>query len=148
MPFLVFGHLCLLGSFDNFWRLFSRVLVFLSPLTFPMGVYIWFKVLLEYTSLLHRGARWRNSHIRHLGYLFLTSLVVSRICFSILIHIYLLHLCCWEGPSQSVWWSLFVWRFFVGLVVFLPWLFGDRRTHPRKRSMPRNWFHYFSISCL
>ena len=38
--FLVFGHLCLLGSFDSFWRLFSHVHVFLTPLTFPMGLYI------------------------------------------------------------------------------------------------------------
>ena len=36
---------------------------------------------------------------------------------------------------------------FIGLVLFLPWLFGDRRTHPRKRSMPRNWLRYFPISC-
>ena len=59
-----------------------------------------------------RYAHWRNSHIRHLGYLFPSSLVVSRIVFSILLHIYLLCLCCWEGPRHSVWWSLFVWRFF------------------------------------
>ena len=45
-------------------------------------------------------------------------------------------------------WSLFVWRFFEGLVVSLPWLFVDRRTHPRKRSMPLNSSRYFSISCL
>ena len=71
---------------------------------------------------------------------------MSRICFSILLHTYLLYLCRWEGPSHSVWWSLFVWCFFVGLVVLLPWLFGDRRTHPWKRNMPRNGLHYFSIS--
>ena len=40
--------------------------------------------------------------------------------FSILIRIYLWHLCCLIGPSHSVWWSLFVWRFFVGLTVFSP----------------------------
>ena len=28
-PFLVFVHLCLLGSFDSFWRQFSQVYVFL-----------------------------------------------------------------------------------------------------------------------
>ena len=28
------------GFFDSFWRLFSRVHVFLSPLKFPMGLYI------------------------------------------------------------------------------------------------------------
>ena len=32
--------LCLLGFFDSFWRLFSLVHVFLSPLKFPMGLYI------------------------------------------------------------------------------------------------------------
>ena len=37
---LVFGHLCLLGFFDSFWGLFSLVHVFLTPLTFPMGLYI------------------------------------------------------------------------------------------------------------
>ena len=40
VPFLVFGYLCLLGSSDSFWRLFSRVHVFLSLLTFPMGLYL------------------------------------------------------------------------------------------------------------
>ena len=40
VPFLVFRHLCLLGFFDSFWRLFSLVHVFLSPLKFPMGLYI------------------------------------------------------------------------------------------------------------
>ena len=40
VPFLVFGHLCLLGFFDSFWRLFSLVHVLLSPLKFPMGLYI------------------------------------------------------------------------------------------------------------
>ena len=38
--FLIFGHLCLLVFFDSFWRLFSLVHVFLSPLKFPMGLYI------------------------------------------------------------------------------------------------------------
>ena len=81
-------------------------------------------------------------------YFFPSSLVVFRICFLILIRVYLLYLSCSKGPSHSVWWSLFVWRFFGGLAVFSLWLFGDRRTHPRKRSMPRNSLHYFSISCL
>ena len=40
VPFLVLRHLCLLGFFDSFWRLFSLVHVFLSPLKFPMGLYI------------------------------------------------------------------------------------------------------------
>ena len=70
---------------------------------------------------------------------FPSFLVVFRICFSILIRIYLWHLCCLIGPSHSVWWSLFVCRFFVGLTVFSLWLFGDRWTHPQKRSMPRNF---------
>ena len=126
----------MLRFFDRFWKLFSRVHVFLSPLTFPMGIYIYFLVLLEYTSLPPWGAHWRNSHIRHLGYVFPSSLVVSGICFLILLHIYLLYLCCSEGPSHSVRWSLFEWVFFVGLVVYLTWLFGDRRTHTGKRSMP------------
>ena len=43
---------------------------------------------------------------------FPSFLVVFRICFLILIRIYLLYLCCSIGPSHSVWWSLFVWRFF------------------------------------
>ena len=148
MPFLVVRHLCLLGFFDSFWRLFSLVHVFLSPLTFPMGLYIYFWVLLECISLLPWGAHWRNFHIRRLVYFFPSFLVVFRICFLILIRIYLLYLCCSKGPSHSVWWSLFVRRFFVGLAVFSPWLFGDRWTHPWKRSMPRNSLHYFSISCL
>ena len=38
--FLVLRHLCLLGFFDSFWRLFSLVHVFLSPLKFPKGLYI------------------------------------------------------------------------------------------------------------
>ena len=42
-----------------------------------------------------------------------------------------LYLCCSIGPSHSVWWSLFVWRFFVGLTVCSPWLFGNRWTHPQ-----------------
>ena len=33
-------HLCLLGFFDSFWRLFSLVNVFVSPLKFPMRLYI------------------------------------------------------------------------------------------------------------
>ena len=37
---LIFGHLCLLGFFDGFWRLFSLVHIFLSPLKFPIGLYI------------------------------------------------------------------------------------------------------------
>ena len=35
---------------------------------------------------------------------------------------------------------------FVDLVVCLPWRFGNRRTHPQKRNMPRNSMRYFSIS--
>ena len=83
-----------------------------------------------------------------LVYFFRSLLVVFRISFLILIRIYLLYLCFSIGPSHSVWWSLFVWRFFVGLTVFSLWLFGDRWTHPQKRSMLRNSLHYFSISCL
>ena len=148
MPFLVLRHLCLLGFFDSFWRLFSLVHVFLSPLKFPMGLYIKFCVLLECISLQPRGAHWQNFHIRRLVYFFPSFLVVFRICFLILIRIYLLYLCCSKGPSHSVWWSLFVWRFFVGLAVFSPWLLRDRWTHHRKRTMPHNSLHYFSISCL
>ena len=37
---------------------------------------------------------------------------------------------------------------FVGSVVFLPWQFGDRRTPPQKRNMPRNSMRYYSISYL
>ncbi len=40
--FLVLGHLCLLGSSYRIWKQFSRMHVFLSPLTFPMGLYIYF----------------------------------------------------------------------------------------------------------
>ena len=40
VPFLVLRHLCLLGFFDSFGRLFSLVHVFLSPLKFSMGLYI------------------------------------------------------------------------------------------------------------
>ena len=86
VPFLVFGHLCLLGSSDSFWRQFSQVHVFLKPLTFPMGLYLVLGFL-EYTLMPPRGVHQRNSHIHHLGYLSLSSLVVSRICFLILIHI-------------------------------------------------------------
>ena len=101
-----------MGFFDSFWRLFSLVHVFLSPLKFPMGLYIKFLVLLECISLLPRGVHWRNFHIRRLVYFFPSFLVVFRICFLILIRIYLLYLCCSNGPSHSVWWSLFVWVFF------------------------------------
>ena len=45
-------------------------------------------ILLVFISLLSQGVRWRNSHIRHSGYVFLSS-VVHRICFSMLTHIYL-----------------------------------------------------------
>ena len=48
MPFLVLRHLCLLGFFDSFWRLFSLVHVFLSPLKFPMGLYIFFITNVKY----------------------------------------------------------------------------------------------------
>ena len=34
----------------------------------------------------------------------------------------------------------------VASVVTLPWQFGDRRTHPRKRNMPSKSMHYYSIS--
>ena len=49
------------------------------------------------------------------GVRFSSFLVVFRICFLILIRIYLLYLCCSIGSSHSVWWSLFVWRFFCRL---------------------------------
>ena len=49
---------------------------------------------------------WRNFHIHRLVYFFPSFLVVFRICFLILICIYLLYLCCSIGPSHSVWWSL------------------------------------------
>ena len=78
----------------------------------------------------------------------LSSLVVHRICFLMLWHIYLLYPCYQEGPIHSVWWVLFGWHSFVGLIVFLPWQFGDQRTHLRKRSKPRNSLHYFPVSCL
>ena len=45
-------------------------------------------VLLVCISLLHWGVRWRNSHLRHSGYEFLSS-VAHRICFSMLTRIYL-----------------------------------------------------------
>ena len=41
-----------------------------------------------------QGVPQQNFHIRHLGYLFLSSLVVFRICFLILMHICLYYLCC------------------------------------------------------
>ena len=40
MPFLALRHLCLLVFFDSFWRLFSLVHVFLSPLKFPNSLYL------------------------------------------------------------------------------------------------------------
>ena len=43
------------------------------------------------------GAHWRNFHIRRLVYFFPSFLVVFRICFLILIRIYLLYLCCSIG---------------------------------------------------
>ncbi len=39
VPFLVLRHLCLLGFFDCFWRLFSLMHVCLSPLKFPRFIY-------------------------------------------------------------------------------------------------------------
>ena len=74
--------------------------------------------MLECILLLPQGVHWRNFRIRRLVYFFPSFLVVFRICFLILIRIYLWHLCCLIGPSHSVWWSLFVCRFFVGLTVF------------------------------
>ena len=50
--------------------------------------------------------------------------------------------------SHIVWGSLFGCHSFVGLVVFLPWQFGDRWTHPRMRSKLRNLMRYYTISCL
>ena len=55
-----------------------------------------------------------------------------------LIRIYLLYLCGLIGPSHSVWWSLFVWRFFVGLTVFSPgsvWKEDARQSFPSLRSV-------------
>ena len=59
---------------------------------------------MECILLLPRGVHWRSFHIRRLVYLFPSFLVVFRICFLILIRIYLLYLCCLIGPSHSVWW--------------------------------------------
>ena len=45
-----------------------------------------------------------------------------------------------------------VWLFglhsFVGSVVSLPWQFGDRKIHSRKRNIPHNSMCYYSISYL
>ena len=56
------------------------------------------------------------------------------------------HLSLISVTSRNVQLLLFGSYFFVGSVVFLPWQFGDRRTHPRKRNIPRNSIHYYSIS--
>ena len=74
------------GFFSIVLEAVSLVHVFLSPLKFPMGLYISFWVLLECISLLPRGAHWRNCHIRRLVYFFPSFLVVFRICFLILSH--------------------------------------------------------------
>ena len=106
--------------------------------------------------LLPRGVHWRNFHIRRLVYFFPSVLVVFRICFLILIRIYLLYLCCSIGPSHSVWWSLFVWRFFVGLTVFSPWLFTIRKIQLQKEVKNNydnnndfgSWFQFFALFLL
>ena len=43
---------------------------------------------------MYFAAAWRDSHIRHSGYVFLSSPVVHRICFSMLPHIFLWSPCC------------------------------------------------------
>ena len=50
----------------------------------------------------------------------------------------------WDSPS--VLWLLFGPYSFVSSVVSLPWQFGDRWTHPRKRNMPRNSMHNYFIT--
>ncbi len=62
VPFLVLVHLCLLGSFDSFWRQFSQVHVFLIWGTF-------FSVFSCSAS---------NLFLNSNAYLFLMSLLLSR----------------------------------------------------------------------
>ena len=57
---------------------------------------------MECISLLLRDAHWRNFHIRRLVYFFPSFIVVFRICFLILIRIYLLYLCCSKGHRDHI----------------------------------------------
>ena len=150
MPFLVLRHLCLLGFFDSFWRLFSLVHVFSLTAKVSHGTL--------YLVLIFVGMYFAAALEVCIDEIFIfvvwctffpSFLVVFRICFLILIRIYLLYLCCLIGPSHSVWWSLFVWRFFVGLTVFSPWLFGDTVDTPSKEEYASQFnalfFHFLFI---
>ena len=98
--------------------------------------------------ILLLSGHWRNSHIRHSEYVFLYSPVVHRICFFVLTHIYLSYPCYQASTSHSIKWVLFGSYSYLDSVVFLPWQFGDRRTHTRKRNMTRNPMCYCSNSYL
>ena len=89
---------------------------------------------------------WRNSHIRHSEYVFLISPVVHRICFLVLTYIYLYNIpVIKQGPVIRVQLLLFGPYSFVGSDVSLPWQFGDRRIHPRKKNMLHNSKRYYFI---
>ena len=148
MPFLVLRHLCLLGFFDSFWRLFSLMHLFLSPLKFPMGLDLY--LVLSFVGM-HFAATSMCALTKFSYSSFGVLFSVLSCCVSypfLNSNMYLSLISLLFRRAHSVWWSLFVWRFFVGLAVFSPWLFDDRWTHPRKRSIPHNSLHYFSISCL
>ena len=104
----------LFGFFNSFWRLFSLVHAKVSHGT----LYLVLSFVGMHFAAASRYALTKFSYSR-LVYFF-PSFLVFRICFLILICIYLLYLCCSKGPCHSVWWPLFVWRFFVGLAVFSP----------------------------
>ena len=71
VPFLVLRHLCLLGFFDSFWRLFSLVHVFSLTAKVSHGtLYLVFNFLLECILLLPRGVHWRKFSYSSFGVLF------------------------------------------------------------------------------
>ena len=90
VPFLVLVHLCLLGSFDSFWRQSSQVYVFSLTASVSQGaLYLVSRFCWNTLCCRLKVCFYKIFIFVIWGYLFLPSLVVLRICFLIPMHIYL-----------------------------------------------------------
>ena len=92
MPLLVFGHLCLLGFFDSFWRMFTSARFSLTANVSHGTLYLVLGFVGIHFAAASRCALTKFSY-SSFGVLFsVFSCSVSNL-FLILIHIYLLYLC-------------------------------------------------------
>ena len=120
MPFLVFGHLCLLGSSDRLLEaVFMSARFSLTASVSQETLYLVLGFVGIHFDAASRCASTKFSYSSFGVPFSVFSCSASNLFLNSNAYLSLISLLS-SGPSHSAWLSLFVWRFFVGLVVL--WL--------------------------